>query len=69
MTFTPKIDELYLPGVCREVTQFCKACATCQRTNQNIKVVNTHCYSDCVPQRSISSKEVEASHRSLKFDP
>ena len=58
-TISKFLDEFYWPGVCREVTQFCKYCATCQRTNHNIKVASTHCYS--VPQRNISSKEVDVS--------
>ena len=53
------LDEFYWPGVCREVTQFCRSCATCQRTNHNIKVACTHCCS--VPQRNISSKEAVVS--------
>ena len=58
-TISKVLDEFYLPGVCREVTQFCKSCATCQRTNQNIKFASTHCCS--VPQRNISSKEAVVS--------
>ena len=54
-TITRILDEFYWPGVCTEVTQFCRSCATCQRTNHNIKVASTHCCS--VPQRNISSKE------------
>ena len=54
-TISKVLDEFYWPGVCREVTQFCRSCATCQRTNHNIKVASTHCCS--VPQRNISSKE------------
>ena len=53
------LDEFYWPGVCREVAQFCKSCATCQRTNQNMKVASTHCCS--VPQKNISSKEAVVS--------
>ena len=53
------LNEFYWPGVCREVVQFCKSCATCQRTNQNSKVASTHCCS--VPQRNITSKEAEVS--------
>ena len=58
-TISKVLDEFYWPGVCREVTQFCKSCATCQRTTQNIKVASTHCCS--VPQRNISSKEAVVS--------
>ena len=58
-TISKVLDEFYLPGVCREVTQFCRSCATCQRTNRNIKVAMTHCCS--VPQRNISSKEAVVS--------
>ena len=54
-TISKVLDEFYWPGVCREVTQFCRSSATCQRTNHNIKVASTHCCS--VPQRNISSKE------------
>ena len=54
-TISKVLEEFYRPGVCREVTQFCRSCATCQRTNHNIKVASTHCCS--VPQRNISSKE------------
>ena len=36
-TISRVLDEFYWPGVCREVTQFWKSCANCQRTNQNIK--------------------------------
>ena len=46
------LDEFYWPGVCREVTQFCRSCAICQRTTHNIKVAMTHCCS--VPQRNLS---------------
>ena len=53
------LDEFYWPSVCREVTQFCRSCATCQRTNHNIKVTSNHCCS--VPQRNISSKEAVVS--------
>ena len=53
------LDEFYWPGVCREVTQFCKSCAICQRTTQNIKVASKHCCS--VPQRNIFSKEAVVS--------
>ena len=42
-TISRLLDEFYWPGVCREVAQFCKSCATCQRTNQNIMVASTHC--------------------------
>ena len=58
-TISKVLDEFYWPGVCREVTQFCRCCATCQRTNHNIKVAGTHCCS--VPQRNISSKEAVVS--------
>ena len=58
-TIAKVLDEFYWPGVCREVTQFCRSCATCQRTNHNIKVASTHCCS--VPQRNISSKEAVVS--------
>ena len=58
-TISKVIDEFYWPGVCREVTQFCRSCAICQRTTQNIKVASTHCCS--VPQRNISSKEAGVS--------
>ena len=54
-TIAKVLDEFYWPGVCREVTQFCRSCAICQRTTRNIKVAMTHCCS--VPQRNISSKE------------
>ena len=54
-TISKVLDEFYWPGVCREVTQYCRSCAICQRTTHNIKVAMTHCCS--VPQRSISSKE------------
>ena len=59
-TISKVLDEFYWPGVCREVTQFCRSCATCQRTNHNIRVASTHCCS--VPQRNISSKEAVVSH-------
>ena len=58
-TISKVLDEFYWPGVCREVTQFCKSCATCQRTTQNITVASTHCCS--VLQRNISSKEAVVS--------
>ena len=58
-TIAKVLDEFYWPGVCREVTQFCRSCAICQRTNHNIKVASTHCCS--VPQRNISSKEAVVS--------
>ena len=58
-TISKVLDEFYQPSVCREVTQSCRSCATCQRTNQNIKVASTHCCS--VPQRNISSKEAVVS--------
>ena len=49
-TISRVLDELYWPGVCRKVTQFCKSCATCQRTTQNIKVASKHdpIVSDCL---------------------
>ena len=59
-TISKVLDEFYWPGVCREVTQFRRSCATCQRTNHNIMVASTHCCS--VPQRNISSKEAVVSH-------
>ena len=58
-TISKVLDEFYWPGVCREVTQFCRSCAICQRTTHNIKVASTHCCS--VPQRNISSKEAVVS--------
>ena len=58
-TISKVLDEFHWPGVCREVTQFCRSCAICQRTTQNIKVASTHCCS--VPQRNISSKEAVVS--------
>ena len=58
-TISKVLDEFYWPGVCREVTHFCRSCAICQRTTQNIKVASTHCCS--VPQRNISSKEAVVS--------
>ena len=58
-TISKVLDEFYWPGVCREVTQFCRSCAICQRTPHNIKVAMTHCCS--VPQRNISSKEAVVS--------
>ena len=58
-TIAKVLDEFYWPSVCREVTQFCKSCAICQRTTHNIKVASTHCCS--VPQRNISSKEAVVS--------
>ena len=64
-TISKVLDEFYWHGVCREVTQFCRSCATCQRTNHNIKVTMTHCCS--VPQRNISSKEAVVS-RSRRTD-
>ena len=42
-TIAKVLDEFYWPGVCREVTQFCRSCAICQRTTHNIKVAMTHC--------------------------
>ena len=59
-TISKVLDEFYWPGVCREVTQFCKSCAICQRTTHNIKVASTHFCS--VPQRNKSSKEAVVSH-------
>ena len=59
-TISKVLDEFYWPGVCRKVTQFCKSCASCQRTTQNIKVASNHSCS--VPQRNISSNEAEISH-------
>ena len=58
-TISKVLDEFYWPGVCREVTQFCKSCAICQRTTQNIKVASTHYCS--IPQINISSKEAVVS--------
>ena len=58
-TISMVLDEFYWPGVCGEVTQFCRSCAICQRTTHNIKVAMTHCCS--VPQRNISSKEAVVS--------
>ena len=58
-TISKVLDEFYWPDVCREVTQFCRSCAICQRTTQNIKVASTHFCS--VPQRNISSKEAVVS--------
>ena len=58
-TISKVLDEFYWPGVCREVTQFCRSCAICQRTTHNIKVAMTHYCS--VPQRNISSKEAVVS--------
>ena len=58
-TISKVLDEFYWPGVCREVTQFWRSCAICQRTTHNIKVASTHCCS--VPQRNISSKEAVVS--------
>ena len=58
-TISKVLDEFYWPGVCREVTQFCRSCAICKRTTHNIKVAMTHCCS--VPQRNISSKEAVVS--------
>ena len=59
-TISRVLDEFYWPGVCREVSQFCKSCAACQRTTQNIRVTSKHSCSAL--QRKISSKEVEDSH-------
>ena len=58
-TISKVLDEFYWPCVCREVTQFCRSCAICQRTTHNIKVAMTHCCS--IPQRNISSKEAVVS--------
>ena len=58
-TISKVLDEFYWPGVCREVTQFCRSCAICQRTTHNIKVAMTQCCS--VHQRNISSKEAVVS--------
>ena len=58
-TISKVLDEFYWPGVCSEVTQFCRSCAICQRTTHNMKVAMTHCCS--VPQRNISSKEAVVS--------
>ena len=58
-TISKVLDEFYWPGVCRDVTQFCRSCAICQRTTHNIKVAMTHCCS--VHQRNISSMEAVVS--------
>ena len=58
-TISKVLDEFYWPGVCREVTQFCRSCAICQRTTHNIKVAMTQSCS--IPQRNISSKEAVVS--------
>ena len=58
-TIAKVLDEFYWPSVCREVTQFCRSCAICQRTTHNIKVAMTQCCS--IPQRNISSKEAVVS--------
>ena len=58
-TISKVLEEFYWPGVCREVTQFGRSSAICQRTTRNIKVAMTHCCS--VPQRNISSKEAVVS--------
>ena len=58
-TISKVLDEFYWPGVCREVTQFCKSCAICQRATHNIEVASKHSCS--VPQRNISSKEAVVS--------
>ena len=58
-TISKVLKEFYWPGVCREVTQFCRSCAICQKTTHNIKVTSTQCCS--VPQRNISSKEAVVS--------
>ena len=60
-TISKVLDEFYWPGVCREVTQFCRSCAICQRTTHNIKVAMTHCCS--IPERNISSKEAVVSRK------
>ena len=36
-TISKVLEEFHWPGVCREVTKFCKSCAICQRTTQNIQ--------------------------------
>ena len=58
-TISKVLDEFYWPGVCREVTQFCRSCAICQRTTHNIKVAMTQYCS--IPQGNISSKEAVVS--------
>ena len=58
-TISKVLDEFYWPSVCREVTQFCRSCAICQRTTHNIKVAMTQCCS--IPQKNISSKEAVVS--------
>ena len=58
-TISKVLEEFYWPGVCREVTQFCKSCAICQRTTLNIEVTSKHSCS--VPQTNISSKEAVVS--------
>ena len=58
-TISKVLDEFYWPGVCREVTQFCKSCAICQRATHNIEVASKHSCS--LPQRNISSKEAVVS--------
>ena len=58
-TISGILEEFYWPDICREVAQFCKSCATCQRTNQKIKVASKHSCS--VPRRNISSKEAVVS--------
>ena len=58
-TISKVLEEFYWPGVCRELTQFCKSCAICQRTILNIEVTSKHSCS--VPQRNISSKEAVVS--------
>ena len=58
-TISKILEEFYWPGVCREVTQFCKSCAICQRTTHNIEVASKPSCS--VPQRNISSKEADIS--------
>ena len=64
-TISKVLDEFYWPGVCRDVTQFCRSCAICQRTTHNIKFASTHCCS--VPQRNISSKEAVVS-RTIRIE-
>ena len=59
-TISKVLNEFYWPGVCREVTQFCKSCAICQRPTHNMEVASKHCCS--VPQRNVSSKEAVVSH-------
>ena len=54
-TISKVLEEFYWPGVCREVTQFFKSFAICQRTTRNIEVASKHSCS--VAQTNISSKE------------